>query len=584
MKRLLIILISLCLSAQVTLAQKTTSKTVEIKELLSPKITLPTVCKTINLEVTNQSGHQYKVPDFEFDKFQMQEGPSDLTVLLELNKPELISSITTHNGALQEGSASYTVSVVYKSNASYTLKYNFLGINLERDLGTREVRVEFDLPGEAIVRDNGNYYPKNDSYILEKINDNVVSNALNYALASEADFANEEITTYAGIYDVSSKKADYSSIGSATDNLQEGYDLVLSNNRKEGTKRLLEACEILSPLLAEADYDNNKAFINAKVAGALAGNLAYAYEIAGEIEKADEVLDLMISQKLKVPGGLYFNPIFIAGWKDRLVKRKVSMTGGPVEFEVPTFEVSKSENIEELFLHDLEGSTPNDFTTEFTSRLDLTYREDDLLDEKIIQRLYGPEGSAKVLDMYRLESMKGINFITSGNMNDYGYFFYKIKLDQEYFNGYLYVLRTTKEGQPVSEIAIYDGIIISHENYKMYDSQINNVAESLLIVSDVDVASYDCPEMKPFPNDFPVTHYYRAHVEYQLAIDQGQISYMKKFSKEKNAKFGIHGPSLRAMNENESKEEFLKNLEASSHLEEDSKNKIKKLIDQYASN
>ena len=461
----------------IALAQKTRNKNIEITEVYPPEFLLPASFSTIDTVLINSTG--YGFADFEestlFDLLTKEEHGADLTLSIFMETPTIQKVEITADLTEATDGLLYQVLLTYIPNFGYSLNYNLHDFQLLSVNRFEQIQREFRVRREDIREENNKYYLRSEEALYAWINARSIEEALSEAAGTAKWLTPRQETNYVGIYSVSDKKQDYSQVAEANAWLQEGYDAYLSDNQEMASQKLLQGAEALKVLLSDADYQNKKAFINAKVAGALAGSIGYAYEYAGKYEEALEMVALIDKNKLKIPGGLYYNPEFTYDWKERLLAKK-NLTGferpviQPIEVKHGLGEVDG-----EIIINYLDVTPYTAYTVSLFEFFTKSYLPKDKLGQTPEQLLFGPNSAEIINQHYGISNYDGLELYTIDfNGNATSIIEFGIRSNQ--FTGGT-VRKVTRlisaDRSKAIDVSVPHGIFNDEHGYRRFVSEIN---------------------------------------------------------------------------------------------------------------
>jgi hypothetical protein len=564
----IIVLICFVINAQ---AQKTRSIPLEIPEKYPPEVLLPTPVTSLDTVIINKSGYkigEIDVPPYT-EKFESKGKESDLLLTVELLETDVKSFEVTHSISGDNDFMNYLVTATYQPNVNWRLDYQEGGWSVYRDQIVGEQTLEYRVAQSEVRMENGMYVLRNPEEFYRRINSISLNRALSNAGADR--FVGEETTVYVGIYTVEDKKQDYSAVAQANELIKQGYDKYLFGD-KEGAKSDLDAgAEHLRGLLDQAEYNNKKAYVNPKVAGALAGTMAFAFEFAGEYNKALEIIDIMDANQLKLPGGVYYNPEFTGIWRQRLNKK--SMIPGIMRPILEPIRIEKSEFTDEgdskFIKMDVSGYRP--YSKELLQSFNDTYYNRDRVGPAAEQLLYGPDAEVLVSELYGLEDYDGLEIYDVDLNNDaISIINFGIRLNQFTTGSTIKVLRIiAPDWSYVVDVTAPDGIINDDQGFRRYVTDLTLLPGLNKYNINIRIRKEEvnpaCEWLSSIPEAFPMTEFKRtvSVIKYDFEVGEGKITLQSNEVQDRDPRVALHSYKLYKMRKDGTKDDLLTALEAS---------------------
>lgn len=572
MKKLTIILI--CCFYVVTLySQKTKSISIEIPETFQPQILLPNPISSIDTIVINTSG--YSIGETElpsvFETIERKGVKSDILWNILLDRIKVKSFDLSYDINNSSDNPRYKVDVIYIPDASLMVTYVPGDFSLYRSIENLEEREQFWVGDEAVRKENGKFYLQNENTLYEWINAKSVTKALVTANSISTQYLSENITTYAGIFTVEDKKQDYSAISEAVEVLKSAYNTYIAEGKEEAKEGLIQGAEMLRPFLVQADYQNKKAYINSKVAGAIVGSMAYAFEFAGKYKDAHAILDIINSNKLKLPGGFYYDPLFIDQWKTRINKKVMSIDMQRPELQKVEVAVGEKVVEGESQSVELEITPYSAYSLELLQMFNSNYLEKDKIGSFPEQLLYGQDVEALVSETYKIK-YEGIEIYSVGlNEDAISIINFGIRVEQFTPGSLRKVFRIiAPDGNRTVDISAPDGLYFDENGYRRYVTDLTREGTDQLTIKirkeEINTAA---SWQESLPEDFPLAEFNRTitTIKYNIASN-GEAELISNETKTLKAKIDLNLYLVYQMRKKRSKTRLLQELESSSIPEE----------------
>lgn len=314
MKKVLLLIFLAVNCCQISFGQNIKGDDQKFTYVRMPLRPLPASIKTYKLEtlVPNFPFNSYSFNrtsavatlngSLKLDGYESSNEVADLEMFVKV-EPFYYSNPSMRSRTVEETRDKATIKVTYYwLEVMYNLPVHFRMTNKIDNVaifdsyvgGSREYSM-FRTPEFRTSTEASNYYESQKSGHLQKLIETSFNEAANWIsgyVKSNYDFA--QVAIKQEVLTARHKKEDYSDLDTAQAIALRAYALIKADRSKgfiEFAAAIQPALDIWVKVLQEADVNNKKARVDAKVANAIMHNLSDAYIWLNEFDKANEMIN-----------------------------------------------------------------------------------------------------------------------------------------------------------------------------------------------------------------------------------------------------------------------------------------------------